>query len=304
MPEWKIVICGLVLVILAGCRRDNTPLPPMHASDADALKSYRPIRIPDRRNDAVLGPIVAAEQAAAAEKKDKGGEAGSIDDSSAEAAAKSFVAIVLAGDLQQLSKILVAEQAEVVGKMAEGLAPLTEAAKELKLALDEKFPDNDIAGFFPIAPVLADMLAESTKFQEIKPGATEDEAEATIAAGADGSKSIKLTVKKVDSAWRVMLPDFTPPADVEAASKAEPEKVEALKDIARRVQAEELKDADAVKTEVQNAVEGKYKLVAPEKAAAPAPAPTPEPPKAAPAARPRERDAVDDTAPIEGLRRR
>lgn len=286
----------MVLAVLAGCRRDNSPLPPKYGdvmTDASKKHSYRPIRIPDRKGDSVLGPIAAAEQVAAAEKKEKAGEVGKIDDTSAEAAAKSFVAIVLAGDLQQLSKILVAEQADAVGKMGEGLTPLVEAAKELKLALSEKFPDDrDVSGA-PLSPALVDMLGSSPAVEEVKAGTSDEEAEATITAGADNTKkTIKVALKKVEQGWRVTLPDFVAPADFDAEVKAEPGKTEAFKDLAGRIKADEFKDANAAKNEVVKAVIGKYK---PAKAASPAPAPKTEAPKAQP-----ERRKQQGPDPLEG----
>jgi hypothetical protein len=301
-----ILVCGIGLVALVGCRRDNTP----DSKYAHVMKydsngpSYLPVRVPDRKSDStLLGPPAAAEAASTGEKREKAGEAGKIDDSSAEAAAKSFVAIVIAGDLQQLPKILVAEQAEVVGKMIEGLAPLTDAAKELKAALDEKFPNHDIAGFFPIAPKLGDMMGSTTAFEKVDAGSSDDEQEATIATGPDGSNKIKLAVKKADQAWRVVLPDFTVPADPDAAAKPEPEKIEAFKDITRRVKADELKDVDAARVAVSAAVAGKYKP-APAKAP-PTPAPKAEAPKAAPPPPKQEpRSDVDDVVSSPVLPRR
>ena len=35
-----------------------------------------------------------------------------------------------------------------------------------------------------------------------------------LATGADGANKIKVTVKKADQVWRIVLPDFTAPADL------------------------------------------------------------------------------------------
>lgn len=264
MPQKWLVLTGLVLAaLLVGCNNDSKSDREEYAGvmGGEEGRALIPVNVPPRKGDTILGPIAASAEPPKAEKsdaKDAEAEEVKVDDSSAEAVAHSLVEIVKTGDFAKLPDVVPPEQSEQMGQMVAAYGPIAKAARQLKLAFQEKFPDGGLDGVFPISPTLDGLIAAELNV-EVK-SVSDEEATASFMVGPEATaKKIELTIKKFDQAWRVVLPDFAPPADIEATAKQDEGKDAAFADIAKRVESGDLKDVDAVKAQLTEVAAGTYK---------------------------------------------
>jgi len=302
-----LLMCVLVGVLMScGCRQDTNPPPrftePMEV-DGQMLMPLPPLA--NRGGAALLEPIATDEQAPA-----RGGrpteeeEAVKLDDSTAEAAVKSFSSLVETGEMARLAEILVTDQAGVFSAPAgtEVILPVAQAAHELTAALDEKFPGHaiQIAGLDAFVQRLGEM---TTRYSvEGVTAINDDEAEATLVAklANQQEKRQTVTVRRSQNRWRLEFPDLQAPSDLDALAEGLKGKAEGLQSVAERVRKGEFTDEASVKAEVDKVMAGTYE----------APSPQPEQesgsndqaaPPTPPDRRPRERDAVDEVAPTTGV---
>jgi hypothetical protein len=293
---------------MVGCRRDNTPTPPKYGEvmKDENDRSYRPIRIPDRRGDSVLGPIAAAEQVAAAEKRESA-EGARIDDSSAAAIAKSLCQVSASADWKRMSEVLVAEQADAFKAIEEPLVPFLTAVSHFAKAVSEKFEGKVIA--LQTQDAWLGRLLELTGKLDVQEtqAAGEEEAKVTLVVGpadAEDAKKIEMTAKVTDNVWRLAIADFQPPSDADTVAAALEGKATAFEDLASRIAQDEFADADAAKAEAAKIIEGSSKPAeaSENNTESAEPAAEPQGPQAAkPAKQPH--DDVDDVVAGPTLRR-
>jgi len=268
MLEKRLVPVGLVWAILwagglAGCRDGTADTREEFAGvmTTDDGRMLGPIVVPERKADAILGAAAAqpASETPGAGREDQLAEEVTVDTSTAEAAANSLVAILQSGDLTPLPDVVSSDQAELMREMVEAYNSLAKAARQLKLALDAKFPDHDLTGFYPISQTLGSLVAAELRVEEMRE-VSDTEQTAVFAAGPAGGepRQVELTVKQEEDAWRIVLPDFAPPPDIAAAASQDEGKDAAFADIARRVESGDLATAEAVKEQLTEVAAGTY----------------------------------------------
>lgn len=261
--NWLLLV-GLVLAVLAtGCRRESASTRDELAGviETDDGKSYIPIRVPERKSDTLLGAVAAgAEQP----KEEEGAatEEPQVDDSSAEALGNSIVQMAKANDWQRLPDLLVAEQAEAVRGMIDGLGPFLVATGKFRQAAAGKFDAHAIV--IPLQDAWLQQLASLANELTVEvpePGEEEARLEFTLGpADAAEPQKLEMTARKVEDRWKLSLTDFQAPSD--PAALALDKKAQDLEDLTIRVQDNNVADADAAKIELEKVATGTYEPAA------------------------------------------
>lgn len=264
---------ALTLALSAACNRDSNPPPQFaEAMETPGGKKLAPMKLPDRKDEGLIAPIAAAEQPAESKEKEKGEKAAEIkvDDSSPAAVARMLVEMSTAMDWTKLPDVLVTEQSEGMKSMIDSIAPFLAATGGFHKAVADKLAGAAVAIELkdPWLQQLADMTG-GLKVPE-EPAAEGEEVKVTFAVGAADAadaKKIEWTAKKVENAWKFTIPDFQAPSDAAAVAKELESKTAGFRDLAKRIESEDLKDADAVKTEIEKVMSGKYEAAGGEKKA-------------------------------------
>lgn len=245
-----VLLCGLLLAWGCEQKADTTSA----FSDSVEVNGRRlvPIKPPTRKLDkAMIAAAASADEASG--KKPAGGASGTvasetaaivIDASTPEGIVKAYVEIRAAASFTQMPDILVPEQEKITRPMAEGIAPLAEAMKQLQTAWTEKFPNEP----FPVNQPGGPAVLGATKYKAGSINKVDDQ-EATVdlePEDAAQGKAITLKLKQIDGNWKVEDPDV-PPAD-KAAEVAKivaafPKLAEATRDIASKITSGELATA-------------------------------------------------------------
>lgn len=316
MARWFPMIAALTAILGGmGCQRDANP-PSRYAGTVSAGdEELLPVIVPQRSGESILAAAAAAPEAAApvAEQPTGGreNEQPQLDLSSAQAAGEAYAQLVSTNDLRRIPEVLVAEQADVMRPMMAKMAELVEGTRDFKAALDEKFPGHAIqlSGIAQFVAQAGTMVGE-TKFESVEI-INDEEAKVMVSQSQPNGEALKveLTAHKTDDGWRLALPNFTPLSNPEAFETSVGNKPEALKDLARRIQADEFADEAAVQGEVDKIMGGSYEIkesmggngtqnTAENAVAQPAANPPPAQPT-----RTRQRDEVDDVYSGPGMLR-
>lgn len=256
--RWMIPVLT-ASALLAGCNRDTSPPPKFAAAmDGPGGRALLPIEVPAAKDETLLGPIAAAdevEQPQAAAETDV-----EIDNSTPDALAGALVQMAEANDWSRLPDLLVAEQAEVARNMGEALTAFAAAVGDVHQASAEQFETSAIAIALDELWLqsLADM-ADRLRVEEVIEDA--GETRIVLTAGPEGAaepKRIELTARQVDDGWRLVLPEFEPPADPQVFAEQLQTKAANFADLAMRIEAKEVADAGAAADEAEKIVAGDY----------------------------------------------
>ncbi len=272
MPRKCLLLVGVLLALSAACNRETTP-PPKFAEvmDGPGNRKLVPITVPDRKDESLLGAMAAVEQPAAAKERDSGAEGIKIDDSSPVALARSMQQMASAMDWNKLPDVLVPEQAESMRGMIDSVAPFLAATGEFHKALADKLAGAPIA--LEVKDAWLQQLVQLSGGLNVEdaPAAEGEEAQVSLTVGpadAADAKKLQWTAKKENDAWKLAIPDFEAPADPAVVATELEGKTAGFKDLAKRIESEDLQDADATKAEVDKVMSGEYKPTAGDEAAA------------------------------------
>ncbi len=218
---WRWMMALLILgLATVGCRDEDSPVPEYNVGMpvGDTGRTLVPTNVPPMKHQtSLLGAAASAEEVAQARPAPAGEAAANViriqvDASTPEALIQGFVAIVEAGNFAQLADILVPEQQEVARELFGGFGAFIPALKALDAKWKEKFPDAPLPGMDAAGPGMGFLSAPKVSGIEPK---SDTEAEVTLEV-PEGGKAQTLTLRKIDDAWRVELPDFSMPTNPEA----------------------------------------------------------------------------------------
>lgn len=287
----RLMLCGLagVMMVASGCRRDDLPPP---KSMAQAELGAIPLRSTEVVVDkSIIAPAATAEEAA----KPSGPStpaAGSVpvDDSTAEALAQTYAAVISTMQLQQVPSLVIPDQRQKATELVQAMQPLLDATAELVKAAKEKFPDEKLQ----LTP--ANMPPPMT-VAGVEPDANDPNA-AMATFQTDGKAESKRILRKVDEHWKIDESSLSAPPDAQLPALVQSE-AEATKSVMAKLQSGELADAAALKTEYDSAMKQAAGAAASgepakEKAEA-APAPNKPEANAKPSPKKEERSDVDGT---------
>ena len=218
MRWWILMAFGLGLAA-AGCRDEENPSPLLNegVTVGDSGRALLPTIVPSMKDHAtILGAAASAEEvgavlAAQAEESAANAVRIDIDATTPEGLMKGVVAIFESGNLAQWPDVLVPEQQATAREIVKVSLPFVQAMKQLEKRWKEKFPDTPLQGISTQAPG-AD-LAQMGKLVGVE-SLGDTEAEATIES-PDGSKTTRVTLKKIDNVWRMQATDMPTEQDFE-----------------------------------------------------------------------------------------
>ncbi len=247
------IATSIVIAILsagAGCRRQSE-LPPQFAADLSG--GLLPVRVTEETaKRSIVGQAASKETPAAA-----GGATGGtvvIDDSTPEAAIKSFAALLEAGEIARLPDLLVPEQQEFARKAAGAMQPLMDVTNRLKAALDAKFPGHAIQLGGQGAP--GSEFAKRVQVMSVEV-INDNEARATLQAeGQPQTETVSL--RREGNAWRIQDPDLEAPTGPEAEMAMKmmdvfPKIAEGFEGVLAQIENGQITDAQAAEQAIQQA---------------------------------------------------
>ncbi|MBP7937273.1 MAG: hypothetical protein KA354_21730 [Phycisphaerae bacterium] len=246
-----ILLSGLLLAW--GCEQKGDATSAFNEGVDAGGRRLVPIKSPSRKVDkGMIAAAASAEEASG--RKPAGGTPGAgttdtpaitIDASTPDGVVRAYVEIAAAGNMAQMPDLLVPEQEKIVRPLAETLAPLMDAFRQLQAAWTEKFP-NDA---FPANRAGTPVAIGAAKYKAGNINKTSDE-EATVdlepEEGMPG-KAITLRLKQIDGSWKIEDPSVPPPdkAEEEIAKFANfvPKLAEATQDVAAKIREGQLTTA-------------------------------------------------------------
>jgi len=250
----------LLLSLPPACRRDTQP-PPEHGEKAG--RGLVPVRVRGRLDDrSIIGPAARGEEPPRARDDTAGQPARDaviIDDSTAEGIAHAYAEILSAGRLRQLVDVVVPEQREAMGVVAQAVQPMVDAMSELGRALEARFPGHALQLSPGTGPPGRMKLAAQLTVVDVRVDPdNENQAEATIEE-ARSSQTLTVALKSVDGRWRVEDSNFKlpRPEELEQARQmlgAFATIADGLQDVTARIESGEIADEQAAEEAVQQAM--------------------------------------------------
>ncbi|HOB76179.1 MAG TPA: hypothetical protein PKG54_16825 [Phycisphaerae bacterium] len=249
-----IFLAPLVVCLSLACNDKVEPPPQFNTvlttGDEGSGGRLTPVRLTKRDKSSLIAPAASGETPPAV-----GGPAAAtpqstevtVDTSTPEAAAQSFVAILKSGQFALLPDIIVSEQQETLQQMIRLTQPVQEALAELERAIAEKFPGHA----FRMGGLSVGMPAD-VQITNIEVGDTE--ATATFEAAGRPAEPIKF--RQIDGKWRVEAPLFNQAPsedDVQAMSEVSTKLANAFRDVAAKINDGSITDAQAIPAELAEA---------------------------------------------------
>lgn len=232
------------------CNQKGDPPPQFNSILTDGDTRLTPVRLVKRDKAALVAPAAGSETpitpAGGPGAREAAADAVIIDDSTAEAAARSFVSILKSGNLARLAEIIVPEQREALEQLVQLVEPLQEAQAELQKAIDQKFPGHAFRMAGTPGSLRNVQIVAVTE-------AGEDEATATLQV--EGQQDEELKLRKVEGKWRVESTEVAiPPEDkLQQLSQMLTNVGDAIKDVAAKVNDGTITDIEAISQELAQA---------------------------------------------------
>lgn len=282
-----VLLAVLAFAMLAGCGQDKVS--PPHAVADGSLIGILPVS--GRRahlDKGILGAAASADEPArAAAPARPTAPQIEVDTSTPEKTAEVFAAIMSAGQLGQLSSIVVEAQVQSVTELAAASTPLVEAMTHLKQQVSAKFPDAPSLSSVPTGPLNA--AGGKITVSEVTPDSANAELASATLQLEGAPEPMKVTLHQQSGAWKVEMPSLDP-EQVDQFKQLAPAMAEVIQGVAARVESGDISDAQQVGPELMKAIAGAAQGggAAPAEGgntdAAPAPAPQPAQPADTPKA--------------------
>ncbi len=244
-----LLSCGTCF--LAACSTDKGQ-PPRAVKDDSAI-GLIPISMSGRHLDAgLVGPAASAEEPA---RPAAAAPSVAVDTSTPEAAARSYVDLINAGQLVPLAQILMPDQQPAAAQIAQVLAPVAEAAAQLRTTLSGKFADHAFVLSLQNEAIPADWLKHWTVVNVEADATNPDTATANLKV-VNGEETATRTLKKMDDKWHVQEAQLPAVEAVTGQAAVVAPLAEALRGLAGRVEAGQVADAVAAEQEIMTAITG------------------------------------------------
>ena len=248
MLRWTIVlvVCSALCAVY-GCRRQEEEPSQFKRSmkTADNV-SFMPVRVPESHLDkkSIVRPAAGADEPLPTEERESAEAVEvSVDDTTAEAVARSYVALVAKGELRRVLEIVDPDQEEGYGEFVDVAEPLWLLMGELRTLLDDRFPGHAIQIPSPIhaAPIEVERVDVDA----------DDEAKATaVLVSGGGADSVTLDLRSVDDRWYVKDPVVEALTSQAGWSDKFESVIQPLEDLLAQIENGEITSEDAVAEKV------------------------------------------------------
>lgn len=245
MRWWRCAGWVGLLIWAYGCQQDKEPPPRSNIGIQADGRTMLPLAVPSRKHDkAIIAPAANADEAARESATPAPAEQVTVDDSTAEGVIDAYVEMVNRGLFIQLPSVLVAEQQEIARTIAEGVTGMVPTLKALEAKWQEKFPDAPLPQAVGRVP---QMMNSNTLTKESVEAIDDNTAEATLQVQGV-SEPLKVTLRKVDAAWRVEDPNIPTPEQLEQIKpmlETLPKMAEAINGMVQRIDSGDFDSAAA-----------------------------------------------------------